>query len=34
MQLIKGINVVSITVSDLTRANAFYSDQLGLSARL
>ncbi|MCE7982143.1 MAG: VOC family protein [Caldilinea sp. CFX5] len=34
MQLFKGINVVSITVSDLERAKSFYSDVLGLGAPL
>lgn len=34
MQLFKGINVVSISVSDLARAKSFYSDLLGLGAPL
>ncbi len=32
MHPFKGINVVSITVSDLAKAKAFYSDVLGLGA--
>lgn len=32
MHLFKGINVVSLTVSDLARAKVFYSEVLGLGA--
>jgi predicted enzyme related to lactoylglutathione lyase len=32
MQLLKGINVVSLTVSDLAKAKLFYSDVLGFGA--
>jgi len=34
MQLFKGINVVSISVTDLDRAREFYRDVLGLGAPL
>ena len=34
MQIFKGINVVSISVSDLDRARAFYRDLLGLGEPL
>ena len=30
MKLLKGLNVVSLTVTDLARARTFYSDVLGL----